>query len=73
MGYCESPQNNSNDLVNLKIYDASGRLVKEFDHLTGQITWDCADESGKALPVGVYFVVLRRGLKTLHEKLIKIK
>ena len=44
----------------LKIYDASGRLVRQFDHktigLSDYITWDGCDDQCKRLPSGVYFL-----------------
>ncbi|HEX7321252.1 MAG TPA: C25 family cysteine peptidase [bacterium] len=49
----------------IKIYDAAGRLVKSFNHLTiqpfNQITWTGADENGRRVPAGVYFVRLAIG------------
>ena|GEM_PF-5005911 len=49
--------------VNLKIYDASGRLVKSFDNLPGhtnnKIIWDRTDENKRILSDGIYFMVLR--------------
>ncbi|MEO0216070.1 MAG: hypothetical protein ABIL14_03545, partial [candidate division WOR-3 bacterium] len=46
----------------LKIYDATGRLVKPFNHLTIQpfnhILWDGTDNLGRRLPGGVYFIKL---------------
>jgi len=48
--------------VGLKIFDASGRLVKSFNDLTiqpiGQITWFSDDDHGRQVPAGVYFVRL---------------
>jgi FlgD Ig-like domain len=49
--------------VSVKIYDATGRLVKtianskvpEGNH---QIEWDSKDESGKAVPPGIYVLQL---------------
>jgi hypothetical protein len=50
----------SDNRSHLRIYDASGSLVKSFNDLTiqpfNQIVWDGCDELGKALPAGVYFV-----------------
>lgn len=44
----------------LKIYDVSGRLVKQFNHLTmqpsNQVSWDGRDERGSVLAPGVYFI-----------------
>lgn len=61
----------------LKIYDASGRLVKSFSHLTNvplnQITWNGTDETGKIMSNGVYFVVLETDKGSLAEKLILLR
>ena len=46
----------------LKIYDAAGRLVKDFSRLTldalrpTQIIWDGTDQNNRKVPAGVYFV-----------------
>jgi carboxypeptidase T len=52
----------------LKIYDATGRLVKDLssqlsvmDH-PSSVIWDGRDESGKNLPSGVYFVQFVAGM-----------
>ena len=44
--------------VSLRIYDATGRLVKEFIPPTAStaITWDGRDESGRKVGCGVYFL-----------------
>jgi len=48
--------------IELKIYDASGRLVKNFPRLTPdalrptQISWDGTDHANRKLPSGVYFL-----------------
>ncbi|MCK4235376.1 exo-alpha-sialidase [candidate division WOR-3 bacterium] len=50
--------------VTMSIYDATGRLVKDFSRLTldalhpTQISWDGTDNSGKKVPAGVYFAQL---------------
>jgi hypothetical protein len=58
---------------NLQIYDATGRLVRHFeenvtiksnDHT---VTWHGNDDSGRALPGGVYFVVLKTGENTVAK------
>jgi len=44
----------------LKIFDATGRLVKQFNHLAiqpfDQITWSGDDQNGLQVPAGVYFI-----------------
>ncbi len=55
-------QMNTKDQIALKIFDASGRLVKAFNHLTvepfNQITWSGTDQNGRQVPAGVYFIQL---------------
>ncbi len=46
----------------LKIYDATGRLAKDFSVPTAyslvptSVTWDGGDNAGEKLPKGVYFL-----------------
>jgi len=62
--------------IGLKIYDASGRLVKDFllptsnSLLPTVITWDGRDRNGFKLPAGVYYLKLKSGTKHLVKKLI---
>jgi len=48
--------------IGLKIYDAGGRLVKQFDYPTirqsDHIIWQGTDDSSNHLPSGVYFIRL---------------
>jgi flagellar hook assembly protein FlgD len=61
----------------LKIYDATGRLIKSFSHVTNQIfdqvVWDGRDDAGKKLPSGVYFLKFQAGDYTATEKLILLR
>jgi photosystem II stability/assembly factor-like uncharacterized protein len=61
-------------LATLKIYDATGKLVKQFNHLTiqpfNQIIWDGSDNSGHPVPSGVYFVNLKTPKKSITKKVI---
>ncbi len=58
----------------LQIYDASGRLVKQFNHLTSQqfnqCTWDGRNDSGQRLPAGVYFIHFTNGSTRTTGKVI---
>ncbi|HEX7320063.1 MAG TPA: hypothetical protein VF399_06900 [bacterium] len=44
--------------MSMKIYNAAGRLVKQFNYLTiqlfNQVIWDGSDDIGRKLPAGVY-------------------
>jgi len=62
---------------NLKIYDASGRLVKQFNDLTNyqfnEIVWSGDDEFGNIVPDGVYIIsVEANGIKT-NKVVVKLK
>jgi hypothetical protein len=63
----------------LKIYDTSGRLVRDFSLPTAYslvptaISWNGTDQSGHRLPAGVYFVELTAGDRTLTEKIVKLR
>jgi len=62
----------------LKIYDASGRLVKLFNHLTAiqpvnQVVWNGSDDMGRSVPAGVYFVRLEVNGEKKTEKAILLR
>jgi hypothetical protein len=63
----------------LKIYDISGRMVREisllpFSFLLGaKAIWDSRDEGGKLLPPGIYFIKLESGNSSRMLKIVKIK
>lgn len=60
----------------LRIYDVSGKLVKDFSHFTLDalrptlLSWYGTDESGELLPSGVYFVQAKGGDLNLTKKVI---
>lgn len=60
----------------LKIYDATGRVVKNFSLPTAYslvppvILWDGTDNSGKRLPSGIYFVEFNLGIKSVQRKIV---
>lgn len=68
----------NNDTI-LQIFDAAGRVVKNFDEYAGQfhrtveIVWSGTDDSGTMLPAGVYFCRLKTGGSILTRKIIKLK
>ncbi len=63
--------------ISLRIYDASGRLIKHYNHLTIQpfnrIVWFGCDESGCPVAAGAYFVVLETSAGRLVKKLLHLK
>ena len=62
----------------IKIYDAAGRLVKNFtvpsaySLVPTSIRWDGSDQSGSVLPAGVYFVHLEAGDAIVSQKIVKL-
>ncbi len=66
-------------VVSLKIYDATGRLVKSFPRSTldaahpTHITWLGDDNHGRVVSAGVYFVRLEDADKEITQKIVKIK
>jgi len=63
--------------VSLRIYDATGRLVKSFtlatrySLLSTSIVWDGRDDLDRHLPPGVYFVELSAGQYRATRKLVR--
>ncbi len=48
--------------INLKIYDVSGRVVRQWDYETikqsDYVVWDGSDDAGRKLPAGIYLIRL---------------
>ena len=60
--------------IELKIYDATGRLVKSITQLHNySITWSGDDQNGHELPAGIYFVELNTGDTQITEKVVKLE
>src|SRR4030042_1048528 len=63
--------------ITLKVYDASGRMVRHFDHLTIQpfnrVVWFGDDYSGCKVPAGIYFVRLECGNYKTVEKTVLLQ
>lgn len=64
----------------MRIYDISGRLVRDFSYLLSHITypisvitWHSDDSFGKKLPAGTYFCVLKTGKDIFLKKIVKIE
>jgi len=49
--------------ISLRIYDAGGRLVRQWDYqtmrLSDQVVWQGEDDIGCRVPAGIYFVRLQ--------------
>jgi hypothetical protein len=64
-------------VVSIKIYDATGRVVRQFNHLTNysfnQVVWDGTDDSGRRLPAGIYFVRVESDEFKETEKVILLR
>jgi len=64
------------EIINLKVYDATGRLIKtlvkaqSLEPKTYTIKWDGRDDKGNSLPSGVYFIRLETEGITKTEKVI---
>ncbi len=61
----------------LKIYDVTGKLVKQFDNtvisMADQITWNGDDDHECHLPAGIYFCRLGDSDLCCTEKIVKLK
>jgi hypothetical protein len=81
-GYTEQELRNSNfemQKPSMRIYDASGRLVRSFDLEScimdheSSLSWDGSDQRGRRLPTGVYFVRLNTKSHTETQKIILVE
>ncbi len=66
--------------ISLKVYDATGRLVKSFSDIQCSmsnsvyaVSWSGTDDLGRKVPAGVYFVELSSAGETVKNKVIKIE
>jgi hypothetical protein len=67
-----------NSRVAVRIYDASGRLVRAlFDGAMNQglnrVTWDGTDSNGRPVSSGVYFFRLKTGDKVVSKKMVLLR
>jgi hypothetical protein len=69
----------TDDRTQIRIYDATGRLVKQFTQLlndqllNNQIVWDGTDDNGNCLPQGIYFLKLDCGNEVILRKVCRLK
>jgi hypothetical protein len=70
-------QTNSKFQTTLKIYDASGRVVKSFaisqQPSATSIIWHGTDDAQRSVPAGVYFVKLEAGDKAAVQKAVLLR
>ncbi len=63
--------------ITLRIFDATGRLVRQFDHKTirhsDQLTWNCTDDRGNTVSPGVYLLRAEIGNKVFTKKMVIVK
>ncbi|MCK4576573.1 T9SS type A sorting domain-containing protein, partial [candidate division WOR-3 bacterium] len=65
--------------IELKIYDVSGRVVRNFNLPTAysilptNFYWDGTDDFGKKLPVGIYLVVFKNGSESIRGKILMMR
>ena len=68
---------NRSAVKTLAIYDAAGRLIKQFDRAgmdqSDHTVWYGHDEHGNEVPNGIYFVYLRSEQQTAIKKVLLIK
>ena len=62
--------------MGLKIYDVTGRLIRQFDYstirLSNQVTWCGDDDLGRKLSNGVYFIRFETDKEAIVKKVVKI-
>jgi hypothetical protein len=61
----------------LAVYDARGRMVKDFGRLASGSThkqyWFLRDDQGRAIPDGVYLVRLSSGARSVTRKAVVVR
>jgi len=59
--------------VDLRIYDATGRLVRELVSRVGSVLWDGSDLNGRKVRSGIYFYRLRAGNRVFRGRLLLLR
>ncbi|MGB9721964.1 MAG: T9SS type A sorting domain-containing protein, partial [bacterium] len=70
------PNDNVGQGFSLVVYDVTGRLVKQFNHLTNyqsSIIWCGEDTLGRRLPAGIYFIELKTDDYSKIQKVILLR
>jgi len=68
--------NLQNERVSIKIYDATGKLIKTLtktENLKPYISWDGKDNRGRRVPSGVYFIRLNSEKESKLRKVIMLR
>ncbi|MFQ5906141.1 MAG: M28 family peptidase, partial [bacterium] len=68
--------NSVSPVASLKIYDSSGRLVREFHPIRSMektLAWEGLTDAGAAVSSGVYFARLQSGPETVSQKIVLVK
>jgi len=62
----------ANATTMIKVYDVRGKLIKDLGSETGkrEVAWAWKDETGQAVPAGVYFLRCGQGKVFATRKLI---
>lgn len=65
-------------LVDVDVFDASGRLVRNLgqgalDRGVASLSWDTRDQAGRAVPSGVYFVLVRSAGQEVRRTLLVLR
>ncbi|HEC79083.1 MAG TPA: T9SS type A sorting domain-containing protein [candidate division WOR-3 bacterium] len=65
------------EVSSIKIFNTAARLVKEFNSsslpLLKKIVWDGTTDSGKEVPPGTYFCVLKNSRKRIVKKVVRLR
>jgi len=73
----DSKIRNPQSEISLRVYDATGRLVRQWDYqtmrLSDQIIWSGDGDLGRRLPAGIYFIQFKYAEKLFLHKVVKIK
>jgi len=67
----------NNPITALRIYDVSGRLIKQFTVESLKdvqaVTWNGTDNTGKKMPAGIYFIQVMTENTTITRKAIMLR
>ena len=61
------------DITSLSVYDACGRLVRDFSATSNSILWQCNDENGRDVATGVYWLLEQRDGERRAHKIVLVR